>query len=151
MAAALAAAAATTTATTTAALAAGAKLGAAAPTAARRAAAHFTTAAHFAAAALALRFAARRGSRRGTRLLLGARLVLGPRLGEARRRRHGVLRARLRLARVGARQGNAVHDRPALRFRHAAVLARFEAARSEERRVGKECLDVCRSRWSPYH
>ena len=23
--------------------------------------------------------------------------------------------------------------------------------RSEERRVGKECLDVCRSRWSPYH
>ena len=24
-------------------------------------------------------------------------------------------------------------------------------ARSEERRVGKECLNVCRSRWSPYH
>ena len=24
-------------------------------------------------------------------------------------------------------------------------------ARSEERRVGKECLSVCRSRWSPYH
>ena len=24
-------------------------------------------------------------------------------------------------------------------------------ARSEERRVGKECLAVCRSRWSPYH
>ena len=23
--------------------------------------------------------------------------------------------------------------------------------RSEERRVGKECLAVCRSRWSPYH
>ena len=23
--------------------------------------------------------------------------------------------------------------------------------RSEERRVGKECLDTCRSRWSPYH
>ena len=23
--------------------------------------------------------------------------------------------------------------------------------RSEERRVGKECLSVCRSRWSPYH
>ena len=22
---------------------------------------------------------------------------------------------------------------------------------SEERRVGKECLSVCRSRWSPYH
>ena len=25
------------------------------------------------------------------------------------------------------------------------------AARSEERRVGKECLRLCRSRWSPYH
>ena len=23
--------------------------------------------------------------------------------------------------------------------------------RSEERRVGKECSVVCRSRWSPYH
>ena len=28
----------------------------------------------------------------------------------------------------------------------------FEIAqRSEERRVGKECLRLCRSRWSPYH
>ena len=25
------------------------------------------------------------------------------------------------------------------------------AARSEERRVGKECTSWCRSRWSPYH
>src|SRR3546814_8261253 len=25
------------------------------------------------------------------------------------------------------------------------------AARSEERRVGKECVSTCRSRWSPYH
>ena len=25
------------------------------------------------------------------------------------------------------------------------------AGRSEERRVGKECCLVCRSRWSPYH
>ena len=25
------------------------------------------------------------------------------------------------------------------------------ALRSEERRVGKECTSVCRSRWSPYH
>ena len=29
---------------------------------------------------------------------------------------------------------------------------RWEAAsRSEERRVGKECRPLCRSRWSPYH
>src|SRR3546814_14021943 len=26
-----------------------------------------------------------------------------------------------------------------------------KAARSEERRVGKECVSTCSSRWSPYH
>src|SRR3546814_10953121 len=26
-----------------------------------------------------------------------------------------------------------------------------EIVRSEERRVGKECVSTCRSRWSPYH
>ena len=26
-----------------------------------------------------------------------------------------------------------------------------KSSRSEERRVGKECAIVCRSRWSPYH
>src|SRR3546814_1050345 len=26
-----------------------------------------------------------------------------------------------------------------------------EVTRSEERRVGKECVSTCRSRWSPYH
>src|SRR3546814_6041736 len=26
-----------------------------------------------------------------------------------------------------------------------------EPVRSEERRVGKECVSTCRSRWSPYH
>ena len=41
------------------------------------------------------------------------------------------------------------------------ALARFDgqvafvfadaAGRSEERRVGKECTVLCRSRWSPYH
>ena len=31
-------------------------------------------------------------------------------------------------------------------------LAALRAAeRSEERRVGKECTEQCRSRWSPYH
>src|SRR3546814_1517675 len=47
--------------------------------------------------------------------------------------------------------------------RHWAALdAAYEAAgsyrpnaadrlRSEERRVGKECVSTCRSRWSPYH
>src|SRR3546814_10289478 len=26
-----------------------------------------------------------------------------------------------------------------------------DALRSEERRVGKECVSTCRSRWAPYH
>src|SRR3546814_14519775 len=33
-----------------------------------------------------------------------------------------------------------------------AMRRRLTAAeRSEERRVGKECVSTCRSRWSPYH
>ena len=32
-----------------------------------------------------------------------------------------------------------------------ALPAAMAAARSEERRVGKECRNGCRSRWSPYH
>src|SRR3546814_11736089 len=32
-----------------------------------------------------------------------------------------------------------------------ADIARVAALRSEERRVGKECVSTCRSRWSPYH
>src|SRR3546814_2127868 len=31
-----------------------------------------------------------------------------------------------------------------------AMIA-FSISRSEERRVGKECVSTCRSRWSPYH
>ncbi len=33
--------------------------------------------------------------------------------------------------------------------RHYSALKSLE--RSEERRVGKECREQCRSRWSPYH
>src|SRR3546814_19750029 len=33
----------------------------------------------------------------------------------------------------------------------AAILADGIHLRSEERRVGKECVSTCRSRWSPYH
>src|SRR3546814_17408469 len=31
------------------------------------------------------------------------------------------------------------------------VVGQEDALRSEERRVGKECVSTCRSRWSPYH
>src|SRR3546814_14516239 len=42
--------------------------------------------------------------------------------------------------------GNTSDDRVVL------GLARLEQlGRSEERRVGKECVSTCRSRWSPYH
>src|SRR3546814_11352557 len=30
-------------------------------------------------------------------------------------------------------------------------IAGAVSVRSEERRVGKECVSTCRSRWSPYH
>src|SRR3546814_13005672 len=33
----------------------------------------------------------------------------------------------------------------------AAPGGRYNMDRSEERRVGKECVSTCRSRWTPYH
>src|SRR3546814_21187819 len=37
------------------------------------------------------------------------------------------------------------------RFVMQAALDYPLTVRSEERRVGKECVSTCRSRWSPYH
>src|SRR3546814_21103049 len=39
---------------------------------------------------------------------------------------------------------------PSLEVRRAPQL-HAAVGRSEERRVGKECVSTCRSRWSPYH
>src|SRR3546814_15834741 len=36
-----------------------------------------------------------------------------------------------------------------LRYRWSGPLIGMNCARSEERRVGKECVSTCRSRWSP--
>src|SRR3546814_13978267 len=56
---------------------------------------------------------------------------------------------------VAGRGWTAAGGRP-----HAEAVALQEAGaaakgatvyRSEERRVGKECVSTCRSRWSPYH
>src|SRR3546814_14301691 len=77
-------------------------------------------------------------------------------------RRHSAerqLHELLEVIEVGIQQGvvearrDAV-DRPGNGIR--LVAAHDEAAdlllvRSEERRVGKECVSTCRSRWSPYH
>src|SRR3546814_20298754 len=35
--------------------------------------------------------------------------------------------------------------------RSAPIRRLLRNGRSEERRVGKECVSTCRSRWSPYH
>src|SRR3546814_1572717 len=64
------------------------------------------------------------------------------------------------------------HDRPKDALRNASAVLIYEEvggdaarpvsepadrkhlvafSRSEERRVGKECVSTCRSRWSPYH
>src|SRR3546814_1824196 len=63
--------------------------------------------------------------------------------------------------RRAATEGSRGHDRNAGRvalFLERAVLRTRGAdeivdlpARSEERRVGKECVSTCRSRWSPDH
>src|SRR3546814_2007633 len=36
-------------------------------------------------------------------------------------------------------------------LREFAPRTTKRSGRSEERRVGKECVSTCRSRWSPYH
>src|SRR3546814_16425080 len=43
--------------------------------------------------------------------------------------------------------GQRLHDH----VRDDAAVAGREPRRSEERRVGKECVRTCRSRWSPSH
>ena len=66
--------------------------------------------------------------------------------------RKGFLKPSLEAARgYGSRRrysfADVVRLRVAARLRSSGV----GLARSEERRVGKECQSTCRSRWSPYH
>src|SRR3546814_19194800 len=53
------------------------------------------------------------------------------------------------------RGGTARHDAVAWGYAYGAArpgVALIEnCERSAERRVGKECVSTCRSRWSPYH
>src|SRR3546814_14276542 len=44
-----------------------------------------------------------------------------------------------------------LHGGPELPGRGPCLLRVEVAGRSEERRVGKECVSTCRSRWSPDH
>src|SRR3546814_17001374 len=83
-----------------------------------------------------------------------------PRLGIV----EGILDPRFLIARHGDEFGSAevVTDRPAHdaearaeRLGHDTILGEIDRARrrlrSEERRVGKECVSMCRSRWATYH
>src|SRR3546814_4331191 len=61
------------------------------------------------------------------------------------------------LRRMTASLDHPDHLRRSLSNRHLQLIAIGGAIgtglfmRSEERRVGKECVSTCRSRWSPYH
>src|SRR3546814_16031779 len=52
------------------------------------------------------------------------------------------------LAQAEALMRGRTRDEAAAEMRAAGLSAE---QRSEERRVGKECVSTCRSRWSPYH
>src|SRR3546814_15568442 len=47
--------------------------------------------------------------------------------------------------------GAAVNGDEQEEFIRAALDMETSVERSEERRVGKECVSTCRSRWEPYH
>src|SRR3546814_14992895 len=92
------------------------------------------------------------------------RSQLDQRVGEARDRgpRHSRSRGYLRIAEPGIiRPKSRKHLQASVeRGRKEGVGIRGGAlscfrtlllVRSEERRVGKECVSTCRSRWSPYH
>src|SRR3546814_2883262 len=59
----------------------------------------------------------------------------------------------LRRSAIDSRQRRADAGTDLLKRRIADRVhsAACRKGRSEERRVGKECVSTCRSRWSPYH
>src|SRR3546814_11340921 len=76
----------------------------------------------------------------------------------AKRREHPAKRPHFQMVPAGPREDIAKRQ-PGGRHavRRAEIAARLQQLlemsdqRSEERRVGKECVRTCRSRWSPYH
>ena len=57
------------------------------------------------------------------------------------------------IIRTSRQVGRRFHEMASVAFQapYAALRKCVTAGRSEERRVGKECVSTCRSRWSPYH
>src|SRR3546814_16293442 len=65
-------------------------------------------------------------------------------------------RAHHRILAADGKQGDDARPFEGNRLAPPAVVSQHSRAstpelRSEERRVGKECVSPCRSRWSPYH
>src|SRR3546814_2623450 len=54
-------------------------------------------------------------------------------------------------ASCGVEPSRVVPYKPLLDAAIDMATSKPEKCRSEERRVGKECVSTCRSRWSPYH
>ena len=52
---------------------------------------------------------------------------------------------------IVARTFSKIYGLAGLRIGYGIADIEVAGVRSEERRVGKECLRLCRSRWSPYH
>src|SRR3546814_6263297 len=52
---------------------------------------------------------------------------------------------------AGSSVEKSVIVQPLLSIRTAGIGVTVKSSSSEERRVGKECVSTCRSRWSPYH
>src|SRR3546814_18193119 len=64
-----------------------------------------------------------------------------------------LLRERPEMAKDGWRVGQKIEGKQlnARYSRYMQQIATVAPERSEERRVGKECVSTCRSRWSPEH
>src|SRR3546814_17457220 len=75
----------------------------------------------------------------------GGRLAIATQIPDRRATTHGGI------ASAGhTLEGRTRRYREGEAARAFAIVTRGIAARSEERRVGKECVSTCRSRWSPY-
>src|SRR3546814_17549758 len=91
--------------------------------------------------------------------LVDRRIAQADLVGEAVGRLHREARAVQRLVQRdiaggdGARRGMAdfLVEAEVLEEIARIGLGRHAAPSSDERRVGKECVSTCRSRWSPYH
>src|SRR3546814_10585518 len=60
-------------------------------------------------------------------------------------------KSRLHTSRVRLANSVAHASQMESKTRKRAYRKEVGGRRSEERRVGKECVSTCRSRWSPYH